>query len=188
MNTQTSIAGRPPNSDSERLELIGGEASFSTNPRDGRSLAVLAADRWTNATAAQFDVKHLHGRTTAEVCVTCLQGSVTVVRGNETTPVNPGQQFRYDGNGFARMETVDPDVVSAWQRGVLIFRATPLSDVVEEVNRYRPGRIVVVSSELGRQPVSGRFRIDNLDEILDQIERAFGAKMRSLPGGLVLLS
>ncbi|TAI67961.1 FecR domain-containing protein [Bradyrhizobium sp. Leo170] len=188
MNTQTSIVIRSLESDNERLELIGGQALFSTTAREGRSLAVLAADRWITATEAQFDIRHLHGRTAPLVCVTCMQGSLAIVRDSETTPVIPGQQLRYDSNGPARLETVDPEIISAWQRGVLIFRATLLSDVVEEVNRYRPGRIVVVNSELGRSPVSGRFRIDNLNEILDQIARAFGAKVRSLPGGLVLLS
>ena len=188
MNTQTSIVIRSLDSDSARLELIGGQALFSTTAREGRSLAVLAADRWITATEAQFDVRRLHGRSAPLVCVTCMQGSLTSVRDSETKVVVPGQQLRYDSDGSARMETVDPEIVSAWQRGVLIFRSTPLSDVVEEVNRYRPGRIVMVNSELGRLSVSGRYRIDNLDEILDQFARAFGAKVRSLPGGLVLLS
>lgn len=188
MNTQTSIVIRSIHEDTEQLELIGGEASFSTTARDGRSLAVLAADRWINATTAQFDVRHLHGRTAPSVCVTCLQGSVSILRDSDAKLLVAGQQVRYDADGFTRLRTVDAELVSAWQRGVLIFRATPLSDVVEEVNRYRPGRIIVVNSELARLPVSGRFRIDNLSEILDELERSFGAKMQSLPGGLVLLS
>jgi transmembrane sensor len=188
MNTQTSVAIQPSDNDTERVELIAGEASFSTNARGGRSLAVLAADRWITANVAQFDVLHVHGRIAPSVCVTCLQGQLKIERASEATTLTSGQQLRYDGGGVERVDAVDPDVATAWQRGVLIFRFTPLADVVDEINRYRPGRIVVINPATGRIPVSGRFRIDNLDEVLTQIEQAFGAKVRSLPGGFVLLS
>jgi transmembrane sensor len=186
MNTQTSIAVRPADNDTERVELIGGEASFSK--RAGRSFAVLAADQWITANEARFDVRHLHGRIASAVRVTCLQGTLNIARGSEATTLTSGQQLRYDSGGVAGVEAADPDIATAWYRGVLIFRFTPLSDVVEEINRYRPGRIVVVNSEISRIPVSGRFRIDALDEVLSQFKQGFGAKIRLLPGGLVLLS
>jgi transmembrane sensor len=188
MNTQTSIAIQSSVDGAERVELIGGEASFSANSRGGRSLVVLAADRSIRVNTGEFDVRHLYGRIAPSVCVTCLQGQLEVERGTEATTLTPGHQLRYDSGGSARMDAVDPDLASAWQRGVLIFRFTPLADVVDEINRYRPGRIIVMNPATGRLPVSGRFRIDNLDEILTRIEQAFGAKVRSLPGGLVLLS
>jgi transmembrane sensor len=40
---------------------------------------------------------------------------------------------------------------------------------------------------LGRELVNGRFRIDHIDEVLNRIEQVFDARMRSLPGGIVLL-
>src|SRR5262249_25150964 len=138
--------------------------------------------------AAQFDVHYLRAPIAPFVRVTCLSGEVRVERAGEVAVVPGGQRLRYDARTVAPLEAVDTEIASAWQRGLLIFRFTPLSDVVEEVNRYRPGRIIVTSTVLGRTPVSGRFRIDNLEEILTRIEQAFGAKVRTLPGGLVLLS
>jgi len=188
LNTQTSLAVRSPDGAIERAELIAGEASFSTNMRAGRSFAVQAADRWVTANTAQFVVRYLREQD-ASVCVTCLQGVVTVERGGEATPVAARQQLRYaDASNVVRLQAVDPDIASAWQNGVLIFRFAPLSEVIEEVNRYRPGRIILISSDIGREQVSGRFRIDNLDEILVRIEQALGVKAHLLPGGFVLLS
>jgi transmembrane sensor len=188
MNTQTSIAIRHSDENTERVELVGGEASFSTSAGGARALAVLAADGWITADMAQFDVRFLDGRTGRSVCVTCLKGTLKVERGRDVTTITTGQQLRYRGGDSERVDAVDPELISAWQRGVLIFRFTPLQDAVSEINRYRPGLIVVVNPQLGRLPVSGRFRIDDLNEILARIEEAFGAKVRSLPGGLVLLS
>jgi transmembrane sensor len=64
----------------------------------------------------------------------------------------------------------------------------PLVDVIEEVNRYRPGRIVVTNSELGRRVVNGTFRRDQLETFIAQVQRLFGAKVTTLPAGLLLLS
>ncbi len=188
MNTQTSIALRPADNDTERVELIDGEASFSKRAGAGRSLAVLAADRWITANEGKFDIRHLRGQAAPSVCVTCLQGALNIARDGEAATLTSGQQLRYDNDGLAHANAIDPDIASAWQRGVLIFRFTPLAEVVEEINRYRPGRIVVVNSAIASVPVSGRFRIDALDEVLSQFRQGFGAKIRSLPGGLVLLS
>ncbi len=71
---------------------------------------------------------------------------------------------------------------------MLIFRYTPLPKVVEEVNRYRSGRIFIVNAELNARLVNGRFHIDRTDEVLLQLEQAFGVKAKALPGGIVLLS
>ena len=84
--------------------------------------------------------------------------------------------------------TIDPAVEAAWQEGLLIFRYTPLPKVVEEVNRYRSGRIFIVNAELNAHLINGRFHIDRIDEVLVQIEQAFGVKAKTLPGGIVLLS
>lgn len=184
MNTRTAIEVHASDSAADRIELLSGEAAFSVGERSGRRLAVRAADRWVTADAARFDVRHLN----SAVCVTCLGGTVSVERDSEVVAVGTGQQLRYDASGLQPPDRVDTDVASAWQRGFLIFRFTPLSDVVDEVNRYRSGRIIITNPDLGRMPVSGRFRIDNLDQILTRIEQAFGANIRTIPGGLVFLS
>lgn len=183
LNTRTSIALRQGSEAAEQIELITGEASFAAVQRQ-RALAVIAANGRALATAARFDVR----RAGPSVCVSCLDGQVHVEHRAQVATLVRGQQVRYDGAGLGQIVSMDTDIVTAWLRGVLIFRGTPLAEVVEEINRYRPGRVVVLSAALGRSPVSGRFQIDQMDDLLRSIEQAFGAKVRRLPGGLVLLS
>lgn len=185
LNTQTSIAVQPA-PEEDRIELIAGEASFAA--RRERALVVLAAGGRTVASAARFDVRHVRDGTGMAVCVTCLEGGVGIEHRGRTAALGPGQQLRYGEAGLGRMVAIDPDIASAWQRGIVVFRSTPLAQVVEEINRYRPGRIILVNAELGRQPVSGRFRTDRMDDILLRLEQAFGATLRNLPGGIVLMS
>ena len=57
--------------------------------------------------------------------------------------------------------------MTAWQQGLLIFRDVPLARVIDEVNRYRPGRIIVVDPRLGRREVVADFRLDRLDAVVE---------------------
>jgi transmembrane sensor len=184
LNTQTSIALRSAEGEAARLELIAGEASFAASSQDRRSLVVLAANGRAIASRAKFDVRCLG----SSVCVTGLDGEIRVEQQADAVTIGPGQQVRYDGNGLGEVATVDTDATSAWQRGVLIFRDAPLATVVDEINRYRPGKVVLLNAALGRELVNGRFRIDHIDEVLGRIERVFSARIRSLPGGIVLIS
>lgn len=184
MNTQTSVALRSSEGDADRLELIAGEASFVSTPRKQRPLVVFAADGRMMTNRAHFDVR----RAGPAVCVTCLDGTVSVELQSEATVIGAGQQIRYDRSGLGSVISADVELATAWQQGVLIFRLTPLSEVVEEINRYRPGRVILLDAELARKAVSGRFRTDHMDEILVRLDQAFGIKSRSLPGGIVLLS
>ena len=77
--------------------------------------------------------------------------------------------------------------MTAWQQGLLIFRDVPLARVIDEVNRYRPGRIIVVDPRLGRREVVADFRLDRLDAVVEFVAQVMKAPVRSLPGGIVLL-
>ena len=69
-----------------------------------------------------------------------------------------------------------------------IARDRPLAGVVDEVNRYRPGKIIITSGELKQRVVNGTFQLDRLDDFVAQVQQLFGARVTSLPGGVVLLS
>jgi transmembrane sensor len=89
---------------------------------------------------------------------------------------------------MAAVSAVDPAQAGAWRSGAVVFRQTALTDAVAEINRYRPGRVVLLNKELGQRRVSGQFQIARLDLAIDRIQEAFGANVRKLPGGVVLLS
>uniref|UniRef100_Q07HV9 Putative FecR n=1 Tax=Rhodopseudomonas palustris (strain BisA53) TaxID=316055 RepID=Q07HV9_RHOP5 len=188
LNTQTSLAVRPTDGAEDRIELIAGEASFATPARAARPLVVLAADGRTITQSGRFDVRFAAGGERAPVSVTCFAGAVRIERGPDVTDLQPGQRVRYNHSGLSEVAAVDPQVASEWQRGIVEFRGTPLVEAVEEINRYRPGRIMLMNASLGHKQLSGRFRIDQMNEALLGVERAFGAKLQRLPGGIVLLS
>lgn len=188
LNTQTSLVVRPADGIENRIELIAGEASFATTPRAARSLVVLAANGRTIAESGRFDVRYTASGERSPVSVTCFEGTVQIERGTEVAELRAGQRVRYDLAGLSQIAAVDPQLASEWRRGIVEFRDTPIVEAIEEINRYRPGRIILMNAALSQKQLSGRFRIDQMNQVLRQLERAFSAKLQRLPGGIVLLS
>jgi transmembrane sensor len=184
MNTQTSITVPAQSEGTDRVKLIAGEASFAVTPQSQRLLTVLAGAGRMVTSEARFDVRNV-GPT---VCVTCTDGQVQVKQGQQAVMLAAGSQLTYDGNGLGPSSAIDTAEATAWQDGFIVFRRTPLSSAVAEVNRYRPGRIVLLNTGLAETTVSGRFRIERINEVLAWIEETVGARARALPGGIVLLS
>jgi transmembrane sensor len=80
------------------------------------------------------------------------------------------------------------EVTMAWRRRVLIFDGQPLAEVVREINRYRPGKIILANDDLGVRKVQARFSLNQLADVAALIQDAYGAKVTLLPGGIVILS
>jgi transmembrane sensor len=183
MNTRTSLNLEAASSGASRIELITGEAVVTTGAAASKPVVVVAAAGRTSASNAKFDIRSDGG----SVCVTCLEGTVDVEHRDRTAVVRREQQVVYDAGGIGQVVSVDPTVVTSWQTNVLIFRREPLSRAIEEINRYRPGRIILVDTLLGRKLIDASFRLDRIEDIVPQIVQVFGTRARSLPGGIVLL-
>jgi transmembrane sensor len=179
MNTQTRIDVRAP----EAIELLGGEAEILASGARQPVSVVAGAGRLL-AQSARFNVRH----TDDAVCVTCLAGAVEVVWQQRRQTLDAGQQLVYDERGVQAATAAPKGEASAWRTGALSFAGQPLSQVVDEINRYRPGRVLLRNPELGRRLVRMRFSIRQMDGALAMIRDLYGAQMTSLPGGIVLLS
>ena len=182
LTTRSRLSLQSDRPDSLRMTLLDGEAAVSCG---ARPIAVVAGDGETRAVSGRFDLRNDGG----SVQVTCLGGTVDVFCNDRHMTLRAGQQIRYARQGLSSITSADPDEITAWQRGVLVFRNQSLRYVVDEVNRYRPGRIILVNQALGARPVAfASFHLDRLDDVVPQMEALYGAMARHLPGGIVLLS
>lgn len=183
LNTQTSIALRSASNET-RIELISGEASVNAAQSLSKSFVMLAANGRITAIQANFNARCLDGI----VSVTCLDGAVDVEQGRDTVRLHKAEQVSYSPAGIETSVSVDPQQVTAWRAGLLFFRDKTLASVVDEVNRYRSGKIIIINPDLKRRVVNGTFQISKLGDFVAQVQQLFGAEARSLPGGVVLLS
>lgn len=183
MNSRTSIARLSSKPGDEQVELVTGEALFSMPVAVNTVLTVVAGDGRIAARNARFNVRC----DDATVCVTCLDGEALVERNAARQPLKAGEQIVYSARGFGTAMAADIPLVTAWRSGLLIFQATPITEVVSEINRYRPGKVILTNATLGRERFSARFRTEKVDQVVYQIEQIFHARVTALPGGIILL-
>ncbi|WKA26111.1 FecR family protein [Bradyrhizobium roseum] len=182
LNTRTSIAVRARSANATELELISGEAAISTRGAS-TAVTVTANMRRISGDQADFNVR-CEG---PDVVVSCLAGNLTIAHDGTVKNLAAGQQLA-SGASDSTIASFDPERVTAWRRGLMIFDFTPVSQVVAEVNRYRSGRIILTNDDIGRRLLSARLRTDDTDKIITQLVHIFGAKVREWPGGIVVLS
>lgn len=65
----------------------------------------------------------------------------------------------------------------AWRRGLLIFAGDPLSKVVSEVSRYTSTTIEIADPELRSLMIGGRFKVGELEALLDVLGAGFGVQI-----------
>ncbi|MFY4258145.1 FecR family protein [Achromobacter xylosoxidans] len=191
LNTQTRINVRSAPGADPVIELAAGEAEIRVGrppnargePAAPATQVVAGAGRIT-ARQARFNLRYLDGE--ASLC--CLDGSLWLAHAQGSYEVAAGQELRYDGQRVMPLAAVDTEAVTAWRRGWLVFDRVPLADVVEELNRYRRGRLVLLNSQLGRRRVQARFALAQVADAEQLIRDAYGAEVTRLPGGIVLLS
>ena len=184
LNTRTRIDRRGVEGGVAVLELLEGEAEIRTDIDGAAPLVrVTVGDGVISAERARFNVRFIRG----EVCVTCLAGRVDVRRGGARTSVDVDRQFLYAGTAQGVAQRADTAAVSAWRRGQLVFDQTPLAEVVDEVNRYRRGKLILTDAEVGRKRVQASFSIDRLDDVVALVRDVYRLEVTQLPGGIVLL-
>jgi transmembrane sensor len=185
MNTQTTINMRQTASGHVAMELVSGEAQILTDARLVHPFTVFAgAGSVRVAASSQCNVRC----TGPQVQVICLGGETSLECGDEHVALQVAHEVHYDARGVGEAVAVDPQNAVAWRQRVLVFDNQPLAEVVDEINRYRPGKIVLMDKQLAARKVHARFMLNQLTDVAALIHDAYGAHVTSLPGGIVLLS
>ncbi|MCD9032694.1 FecR domain-containing protein [Luteimonas sp. Y-2-2-4F] len=150
------------------LELSEGRALFEVAHDASRPFVVHAGTGSITALGTRFQVQH-EGR---QIIVTLAEGAVTVTREapdgrRQQARLQPGQELRWsetEANWMLR--EADTDAVLGWSRGRLIFRGTPLAEVVAEANRYATRKVVLGDPALADLPVHGNFIAGDADAMV----------------------
>ncbi|MCY1502352.1 Protein FecR [compost metagenome] len=167
-----------------RLELRGGAAIFHVRHDPARPFVVSAEGGTVTALGTVFEVRHQP----EGVRVTCSEGVVAIRQpGFEQRLLRAGEQLHYGTQGPTPVAAVDSSQELAWRQGLLVFRDRPLRDLIDELNRYHRGRILILDERIARLPVSGVFHLQRPDEALRHIEQSLQLSTTRLPAGVILL-
>lgn len=167
-----------------RVRLLRGNAFFDIT-RSNAPFIVQAGSGEVRVLGTAFAVQLLESG-----------GSVTLERGHvevntkenlQTASLKPGQHVRFGVAGVDPVEDVHLDDALAWREGRLVFYRARLADVVNEIQRYRAGRIVIASSRLAEERVTGSVMLADTNAALDSIQASLRFRVTTLAGRLTVI-
>jgi len=166
LNTDSAVQVRM-SAGERQVRLLRGEGFFEVTRDPARPFVVQSGDGWVKVLGTQFSVARRDEQTRVQVA----QGKVEVSAGSGA-PVylEPGRAVEFQGQQLADVHGFDPASGFAWRQRQLVFRQQPLSEVVSELNRYWPGKTLVLGDDLRQRVVSGVFEIDKPDAVIKALE------------------
>jgi transmembrane sensor len=178
------------------VELIEGQALFRVAKDPSRPFRVHSGDTDVLAVGTQFDVnKHRSGTT-----VTVVEGRVAVsgptlqVGSPEAGAAVPehapkseiflaaGEQLIVSSAAVKRAPNADVAAATAWTQKQIVFNSTPLTDVVDEFNRYNTRQFTITDPKIANTKISGQFSSTNPDSLLRGLDALNEFNIRETPG------
>ncbi len=145
--------------------------------REGELLAKVASDRrrpfliqTDQARLCAYGNRFLVREREGQGQVVALNGAVEIDnRHGERLQLAAGHEVHYDRNGFGPIETSSSGA-TAWVDGFLQVRDRPLAEVIEALRPYHNG-VLRLDPAVAELRVSGLYRLDNPQQILDTLAR-----------------
>lgn len=169
-----------------RLRLTEGRAQFVVARDPGRPFVVACVNGYVEALGTVF-VVHRHPDS---VVVAVEEGSVALsVAGAPPARLAAGQCRSYGPDGPGPLLRDGVAAETAWRRGRLVFQDQRLEDVVADLNRYHPARILLWDAALADLRVDGSVDIARPDAALTAIARTLPVRaLRPIPSLILLRS
>ncbi|SLM50106.1 putative Iron dicitrate transmembrane sensor FecR [Nitrospira japonica] len=168
------------------VRLLKGEVLFTVRSDPDRPFIVKSGSSMTRAVGTAFVVRSRG----SDAVVTVTKGIVEVSKGGASSApvwVERGQQVSTNAGGVGAVEAVDLDVATAWVQGRLVFVRSQLSDVLDEVRRYYPGYVLLLSSDAGRVPVTGIYKVSDPAHVFATLAESLQMKMTRFSDRLIIL-
>lgn len=168
MNASSEVSYSLEKWDKERKIQLYGEAFFEVSK--GKPFIVETANGLVKVVGTSFNVYSRED----EFIVACKTGMVIVESNNQTLTLTAGQMSSLK-KGTLELGEYPLDKIAAWRIGEFYFDATPLSSVIDELERQFNINIIV-NSDLSDRFYSGFFSKKSLQEALQLVCVPMGLK------------
>ena len=158
-----------------RLTLLYGRAHFDDTHNVLRPFLVIAGNKKVVATGTAFDV----GLLDHAVTVTLIKGGVSVMDkdccADNSYPIThavqmqAGEQLIASAGRKVVVRNINLKQVTAWERGEIVFQNTPLTEVVQSMNRYSAHPIVIADQNVSALRLSGVFKTSDINGFVETL-------------------
>ncbi|MGP1253485.1 MAG: FecR family protein [Kiloniellales bacterium] len=103
------------------------------------------------------------------------QVRISLPSSGASTVIGPGEAASIaDPDGHLATSAIDVERMLAWRTGVLDFKNAPLAEVIATLERYRPGRILLLNDEAAARRFDGVLSLDDVDQALQIVAESSG--------------
>ena len=166
------------------IQLRRGAGFFSVS-HTGQPFVVGAGGGQTQVLGTQFEVRLQPAG--AEVTVLSGRVGVTPSEQGQQQVLTAGQQVAYADGVANALHAIDSESRLAWREGWLNYYQAPLADVVQDLSRYYPGRLLLLNEEMGAKRVSGSFPSKDPLAVLNALQAVLGFEQHRLLGRVIVL-
>jgi transmembrane sensor len=182
MNTLTSVS-EDNDASGPGVDLVEGEVALTRSPAAQKPFTL-----------------HVHGITIASrsgtinvradspvVAITAVDTDANITVGGREILLPARHQIRIEGADVSEPAAMDVAPVLAWRQDLILLRDMSLAAAVREINRYRPGLIVIGNSALAARRINAVLPLQDISQSVDLICRLTGAHTTAI-GMYVILT
>ncbi len=187
LNTSSAIAIHFT-SDERRIDILKGEAWFDVRPNKSRPFRVHAASGVAEAVGTKFSVAERDDGAVVQVTKGIVAVSAVPDTSGHVERVTAGMRVYYSaGHAPTRAARCDEAAEAGWRDGRIFIQDQPLMDALAELDRYRPGHILLLDAAHADSRVSGVFTINALDPSLEGLVSTQGLHVTYLTRYLAIV-
>lgn len=167
-----------------RIRLLRGELYIEAFHDPSRPMIIDAGDATVTVVGTRFSVN----RHDDAVTVAVREGRVRLASDNgEQSLLQAGNWQRLEDRHLQALNPQGSERQMAWLNGRLSFQDMPLAQVLDELRRYYRAPILLFNDAAAQQQVSGNYRLDDPQAVVQALSKVTGTEFTRLPGGILVL-
>lgn len=169
-----------------KIELLRGEAFFEVVHNQSQPFVVNADHVNTKDIGTAFSVSRLEDKVTVSVSEGVVETAIEPIL-EPVERLTKGQSAIYEANKLINLQSINTEQKLAWRDGKLVFIQATLDEIALQINRYRPGKLLIADPKLKQRRLTAVFYLNRLDDAINTLHRNFGISVRRVTNYLVLL-
>ncbi|MEM0911282.1 MAG: FecR domain-containing protein [Pseudomonadota bacterium] len=159
------------------IDLLEGSVVFKVAKDVSRPFVVTSGHLSTTVTGTEFSVD---ARNMKNIEVSVLEGSVVVSDENQVINLTDAQGVKASNSELGAVYRTDPQEIARWRDGVIVFRGTPLSQALKELEHYLPYK-VETTYMLNDPVISGTFFIEKSEDAFTTLLEGQNVQLKLIP-------
>lgn len=167
LNKHSSLTYHKDFDGQTRKVRLKGEAFFDVVKNPQKPFLISTGNTQTEVLGTSFNIYQNDQR----VVLSVVTGIVAFYdgRNEQKVTVTAGQQADYLDGSIHKTITQNPNFLS-WRTGVLIFRNTPLAQVLSDLNKHYQQQLVLETNNLATCTLTSTFKGQTFEQVLEELQ------------------